>query len=304
VQYRIWHKLASHGFLSAFLLIGVFLFSFRWAESRQEPVEHGGLHGLGLVLIFTCQCFLVIFLRSDETHFTVNSTVVFLLVAYVLRELYQGMNRLMPGWKPFPAIASIGACLAALSIPYVWSMKLFYAPAGDRVSLKAQTEYGIGPEGILMPEAPRAAGLRLALGETHTPPLHHMLFVDMNNIINFIRANTGPDERIFLLCGDQTIYFLAERESVLQKENYFVYLSNVQLIDHTYTARITDEEMRGKIMSSMPRFIVRTPRYADTIHFGLTWPTTHAFIQTAYEPHVVFGEYEILKRRRLPSALP
>jgi hypothetical protein len=157
---------------------------------------------------------------------------------------------------------------------------------------------------MLKPDAPRATGLSLPLGETLTPPLHHLLFIDMNATINFIRAHTRADERIFLVCGDQTIYFLAERESVLQKENYFVYLSNVELIDATYTGTITDEEMREKIMSSMPKFVIQTPRYADTMHFALTWPKTDAFIKSAYETAEIFGEYEILTPRKLPSLLP
>jgi len=157
---------------------------------------------------------------------------------------------------------------------------------------------------ILNLDAPRGRGLKLPIWSSYTPPLHHPMTINMNKTVNFIREHTQPDDRIFLACGDQIIYFLAERESVLQKENYFVYLSNVELIDRDYTGKITDEQMVERLISSMPRFIVHTPRYADTVHFGLTWPKTTAFIENAYETQVVFGEYEILRPRHIPSDLP
>jgi 4-amino-4-deoxy-L-arabinose transferase-like glycosyltransferase len=304
LHYRIWHKLATHTLLSAALLTGVFLFRIRWLEHRCREADREAFLALGLTLIIASQCSLMIFLRADETHVTVNSTVIFLLAAYVLWQLHRGLQRLVPkALKPLAILAAL-ACLAMLAIPLGWSMKILYRPFAARLGADARARPGIGPHGLLTPDAPRAAGLTLPLGETHTPPLHHLLFVDMDRTINFIRDNTRPEEKIFLLCADQTIYFLAERESVLQKRNYFVYLANVELIDRTYTGKLTDEEMRERIRSSRPRFIIQTPEYADTMRFKRVWPTTSAFIESAYEIDRVFGVFEVWKPRALMSPPP
>jgi hypothetical protein len=150
---------------------------------------------------------------------------------------------------------------------------------------------------MLIPKSPRAKGLRLPVWDFFTPPLHHPMFVNMNEAIDYIRESTTPEERIFITCGDQMIYFLTERESALQKENYFAYLANTELIDRTNTGKVSDDEMLEKLASAKPRFIIGTPKYADTVYFALTWPKTQMFINNSYKVDTVFGEYQILRRR-------
>lgn len=290
LRYRIWHRLATHVFIPAALLTGVYLFLSRWDRKRQLA-EYGRFLSFGLVLIFSCQSSLVMFIRSDEAHIVVNSTVIFILVAYLLSELNEAWSGFLPKLKPIPGIVSVAACVVVFSVPSIWGMKILGMPSIGVFDFSA--DKGAYPEFRL--ESPRARGLALPIGNPF--PLNHPKTVDMNKTVDFIRENTGPGERIFLICDAQVIYFLAERESILSKENYFVYLSNVELIDRSNTGKISDEEMVQNVASSLPRFIVQSPRYADTLHFALTWPKTYEFIKSNYDVAVSFGDYQILRPR-------
>lgn len=302
LSYRIWHKLTTFLLLPFALLVGTFLFLIRLSRQRRAGDDANEMLALGLIVIFACQSSLMIFMRPDEIHVVVNSTIIFVLAALILRELHQGLKRFLPEFNLAPAFASALACMAAVSIPYLWGMKILYFPPLARNTQNAAEHESIRSYPFLIPDAPRAEGLKLPVWSSFTPPLLHPMAVNMNNVVNFIREHTSPEERIFLTCGDQIIYFLSERESILQKENYFAYLSNVELIDRTYTGKVSDEEILEKVASSKPRFIIRTPRFADTVHFGLTFPRAAEFIKNGYKVDTVFGEYEILRRRGSPPS--
>jgi hypothetical protein len=302
VSYRVWHRLATFLLLPLALLVGTILFLLRLSRQRKAGGGDNELLALGLIVIFACQSTLMIFMRPDEIHVVVNSTIIFVLAAFILHELHQGLKRLLPEFKLAPAFAPVLACMALVSIPYLWGMKILYFPPSSQNAQNTSEHESIRSYPMLILDAPRAQGLKLPVSGSFTPPLMHPMAVDMNDVVNFIREHTSPEERIFLTCGDQIIYFLSERESILQKENYFAYLSNVELIDRTYTGKVSDEEILEIVASSKPRFIIKTPKYADTVHFGLTWPKTNAFINAGYEIDTIFGEYHILRRRgSLPS---
>jgi hypothetical protein len=236
-------------------------------------------------------------LRADETHIVTYSTVIFAAIAFALHELYQGLRRVQPGGNSVAATVAVGACLAAISIPYLWSVKILFIPTFPKNAERpAENEWG-GSYPMLIPDAPRASGLRLPAWPYYTPPLNSLMSVNMNSVVDFLREKTLPDEKIFLVCGDQMIYFLSERDSVLGKENYFAYLASVELIDRTNTGRVSDDEILEKLAEANPRYVIQTPKYADTVHFGFTFPKTAEFIKNGYKVDTVFGEYEILRRR-------
>jgi len=300
IPYRTWHMLVTHILLPIIPFVGIYLFCAEWQEGRQMENEPGRFLGLGLTLFLTCQSMMMIFVRSDETHIVLNSTFVFVLAAYILWILYRELNRFVPRFGSAPGLIAVMAWLMIASVPYLWSMKILHIPTG---ASSRQAEQGYSYP-LLILEAPRAQGLKLPIAASPTPPLNRPMIIDLNKTVNFIRDHTRPDESIFLICGDQIIYFFAERESVLQKENYFAYLSNVELIDQANTGRVTDEDILLRLSSSMPRFVVQSPRYADTIQFTRTWPRTYQFIMRNYEILSVFGEYQVLGPRHARISLP
>lgn len=302
IPYRIWHRVATHVLLPAPLIIGVCLFLLRRSQQQRSSDDIRGFWSLGLILVFASQSLLLMSLRADETHIVIYSTAIFAAIAFVLHELYKALRRVQPGGSRAAGAVAVAACLAALSIPYLWSVKIIHVPTFPKGMADIREKESISSYPMLIPDAPRAKGLRLPVWNFFTPPLHHPMSVDMNRTINFIREQTSPDERIFLTCGDQIIYFLSERESALGKENYFAYLANMEFIDRTNTGRVSDGEILEKLAAANPRLIIQTPKYADTVFFGLTFPKTGEFIKNGYEVDTVFGEYQILRRRGSPPS--
>jgi hypothetical protein len=300
VPYNFWHRVATHVLLPVPVIIGVCLFIFRRPGDDIKKSR-----SLGLILIFASQSLLLMSLRSDETHIVVYSTVIFVAIAFVLQELHQAIKRLLPKRRPLAAGFAVAACLAAMSIPCLWSVKILHIPTYDENTVDLREDKNVLSYPMLIPNAPRARGLKLPVWSSFTPPLQHPMSRDMSNVADFIREHTTPEEKIFLTCGDQIIYFLSERQSALQKENYFIYLSNMGFIDATNTGRVSDDEVLAALAATMPRFIVETPKGLETILFSLTWPRTNAFISNSYEIDTILGEYHILRQRgSLPSSLP
>jgi len=160
-------------------------------------------------------------------------------------------------------------------------MKPFYYSAlqsGDSV------ESGQGATNLpikLDLDFPRAQGLDVPLWSRRQYP---QVWADIVKIARFVRENTESGESIFLLCEPQIIYFLSERDSFLRKENYFVHLAAMGLIDRVDAVRLPDEEMLEKLIEAKPRFIIQTPGGAYTRRIAALWPKTAEYIEKNYTP--------------------
>jgi len=138
------------------------------------------------------------------------------------------------------------------------------------------------------PTSPRAKGLKLHVSNES---------LELDRTVEFIRENCAPDERIFVICGDQVIYFLSERDSILPKENYFTYLSNFKFIDSESDARLTDAQIVQELIARPPRFVIQKRNDRKTDDFFTTWPRTASHIGRAYSRAVEFGQFQVLELR-------
>jgi hypothetical protein len=135
-------------------------------------------------------------------------------------------------------------------------------------------------------------------------PLHDFFIVDTYKIIDFLRRNTEADERILVLCESQIVYFLAERESIFGKEDYFLYLASVGLIDNADDVRLSDEQFVKRLAEAKPRFILEAAPEEQTRRIYAVWPEAAAFIEENYETAQTFGGvYHLLQYRATGSNL-
>jgi len=265
----------------ATLLLTSYFFVTTWRKEQLSGVNTRKTLFLGLVFIFACQGLIMGFPRTDTTHIRVNSTAIFILISFLLWRLYAAWGVFVPKCGKILAPAFIAVCLVMLAAPYVWSMKPFYYSAlqsGDSV------ESGQGATNLpikLDLDFPRAQGLDVPLWSRRQYP---QVWADIVKIARFVRENTESGESIFLLCEPQIIYFLSERDSFLRKENYFVHLAAMGLIDRVDAVRLPDEEMLEKLIEAKPRFIIQTPGGAYTRRIAALWPKTAEYIEKNYTP--------------------
>ena len=200
------------------------------------------------------------------------------------------------------------ACLMVLVIPYVWSMKKvrFSATEMHRAerrtmpgSFRRHAEEGKTRSTLDMP-FPRSTGILIPMRSRFYFPA---IWISVSEIIQFLRTNTTEDERIFVFCELQMIYYLAEQDSVVQKENYFIHLAAMGLIDHPDRVRLPDEELLKRFVEAKPRFIIQAPEGKHTKRIANVWPRAGRFIEENYRVvRRVGGIYEIMEARVLSAA--
>jgi hypothetical protein len=294
----------------ATLMLSAFLFLNDWKERRFDGSNSRDLLILGLLLICASQAFLISFPRTDEAHIQINSTHLFILVAFLLWRLYRGWASLLPTTGKVRGAVMAATCVVVLAIPFLWSMKIFhfFTPGIPDDFLKRNPNNPLvsGIEAGLIdsyPEArfdfPRSQGLSIPIW--HTPPVHPIVMKDLPEVIHFLRENTRSDEQIFVMCGLQIIYFLAQRESIIQKGNYFTFLAAWKLVDSTERLRLSDEQLFERLVLASPPFIIQAGMGGHTENMAAIYPKSAGFIANNYEVSRAFGAYIVLKPRFAPK---
>jgi hypothetical protein len=265
------------------------------ATWRKEKVLGGNTRetlSLALVFIIACQGLIMSFPRTDAAHIQINNTTVFILISFLLWRMHAGWISFFRDNARFQAWTSVAAGVALVATALVWSMKtfLFYAPAETRSSA------AIDSDRMMELDFPRSKGLSIPMWYS---PLYPAIWQHISLVTNYIVANTSSDDSVFLLCELQMIHFLADRDSAVMKEYYFVHLAAQGLIDRADDVRLTDDQLLGRLIEARPRFIVQTAggEGESTKRIASIWPGTYSFIRENYRVAETLGVYEILQER-------
>jgi hypothetical protein len=272
------------------LLLTSFLFIAQWRKERLAGAPSRETMFWGLLFIFACQGLVMAFPRTDATHIQVNSTVIFILVAYLLRKLHTGLASLVPSGGRLVGAVPVVACLAVFGSAFTSGMKPFFFTALLRGSdSKHDNEYV-----RLDTDFQRADGLDVPMWS----PRHlARVWGDVINVSRYVKDHSGSGDTIFLLVEPQIVYFLSERKSILPKENYFVHIAAMGLIERPGDTRLTDEELLERLIDAKPRFIVSSSGGRSTIRITSFWANTARYIDNNYEKVKSFGVYEVLRPR-------
>jgi 4-amino-4-deoxy-L-arabinose transferase-like glycosyltransferase len=302
--YEVWHTRMTHVLPIATLLVSAWLFIPAWRRDRFDEELARPTLLLGLVFVFACQSFMMSFPRTDETHIQVNSTVLFILVAFLLSKAGAGLLSAVPFRVGILSHAISGLCVVVLSIPYVWSMKEFYILTQRPLSKTEQerlVEYArVHGEDLPMTSHPMyqldySRSGRLDVPLWLNPPLVDFIIADMDEAIMFSKQNVLPDQRIFVMCEAQILPFLAERESFLQKEDYFIFLATTDLIKKTEGIRLSDRELLRRILEERPPYVIQSG-LMHSQHTGRIlriWPESVFYVMQNYRMVASFGIYQV-----------
>jgi hypothetical protein len=310
-----WHKRAIYLLSPITLMICAYLLMSTWRKERLAGRNTRETLVLALLFIFACQGYMTSFPRTDPAHIQIGSGVIYILVSLLLFKVYAEWGAVGPArGKARGAILAV-ACAALLAFPFIRNMHRFYVFSPE---LETRLKIKLPPEVLrdlemgslaAYPEAtfdfPRSAGLKFPMWPTD--PFHTFVFDQAGDAIRFIRDNTTSDDRIFVMCEIQIMYFLAERDNFLQKENYFVFLAVARLIDKADRVRLSDEELTQRLAEERPRFVIRVLEdFGDqTQRIAAIWPNAAGYIDDNYEEETRFGVYEVLRSREfLPAHTP
>lgn len=294
VPFQRWDTWVIQVLPTSILLIS-FLILLKPAGGKREGINVQLRLSLGYLSGST---FLMLaFPRSDKTNFVVNSTVIFILAAFLIWRLSEASKYVFDKKTRLRGAVWCTAVFLLMSSTFVWSLEKFYiarlprfivyfAHGGIHLHLNGKVE----PFHFCELQAPRAEGLKIHESKQT---------LDLNGVIQFIREHTAPSERILVLGDEQILYFLSERDTIFPKENNLVHMSTVGLINSETTTKLTDVQMLERLTSTRPRYIVQKENSRLTQAFRATWPLTASFIKEAYLPASEFGQYQILQFREL-----
>jgi len=263
----VWNIRVSHVLPTASLLVA-FPILIKLKQDSPEEARHKLF--LSLCYVSSCLFSITAIPRSDLSHVVHACTVIFVVVALLLRRLDEGGKHIF-GEAALARRATWGvAAFMLIGLSFLWNLRAHSTWKTFEITY------------------PRARGQRV----------HHTQdYVNLIETIDFIRDNALPDERIFVAGERQAIYFLSERDTPLMKENYFTYLSSVALIDADSDVRLKDERIIEGLRGLSPRFVIQERDDKETRSFLATWPMTASYLRAAYSPVARFGRFEILQPR-------
>ncbi|GAB4346582.1 MAG: hypothetical protein Kow0099_27880 [Candidatus Abyssubacteria bacterium] len=303
-SYEVWHMRVTHVLPTATLLISAWFLLRALRDDRRDGEQARPTLFLALVFIFACQSFIMSFPRTDETHIQLNSTVVFILVAFLLLKMFGGLRSAFPVRGAVIGYVFGILCLAILSIPHLWSMKklLVFEPTLLSQSEKERfldytKRHGDKLETDSYPQLdlrfPRASGLRIPLWVR--PPLGDFVAADMVDTVRYVEENLREGEKVLVLCELQILPLLAERESLLQREDYFIFLATTELIGTQQGIRLTDENLMRRVNEEKPRFVILAA-FKHSHHSQKVWDIWYngvLYVLKNYRPVARFGIYQI-----------
>jgi len=307
ISIETWHKYTIYLVSPIALMLCSYILISAWRREQLAGHTTRETLVLGLVFIFACQGYLAAFPRTDPTHVQVNCTVILVLLSFLLWKLYgewSGSSSMRGKVRGMILTAAVAVILAA---PFLLGMQKFYGfspELPDRLKMKLPTEVLYALEtGTLSsyPEThydfPRASDMKFPMWPV--PPFHSFVMGEAAETVHFIRDNTTSDEKIFVMCESQMMYFLAERDNFLQKENYFIFLAVVQLIDRADRVRLSDERLTQRLIEEKPRFVVGVLKdFGDqTQRIATIWPGAAAYIKNNYRRVAKIGVYEVFEPR-------
>ena len=263
----VWNTRVSH-VLSTTSLLVAFPFLLMLKEDSLKAVKVKLV--LALCCIFSCLFLISSFPRIDTSHIVHSSTVIFVVVAFLLWKLDEGGKYVFGDKARTRRAALVFAACILIGSSFLWNFRLYFISR------------------TIKPGYPRASSVNMRQTKGH---------IGLVKTIDFIREHTREDERIFVISERQLIYFLSERDTPIMKKNYFIFLSNFAFIDADSNVRLKDEQILEKLKEFKTRYVIEEPEGEKTRNFLRTWPRTAAYIQAAYTPVAQFEGIQILQLR-------
>ena len=167
------------------------------------------------------------------------------------------------GW--LPTIAAVGL-VSALCVPFVGTLRFVRA-----VSAGVRGHFARAP------------------GIVGWPPK----FGEAADLVDYLAAQSA-ETRLLVLCDEQMLYFLAGRRSVMERDEFALYLVGAGVIEPDDRRALVDEQgMIARLDEARPLVIdcADNPRAA---RFTQAFPQAGNFLATHFRTVASFGEYRVL----------
>ncbi|NQU08828.1 MAG: hypothetical protein HQ583_09715 [Candidatus Abyssubacteria bacterium] len=285
--------------LSFSMLASLFLMS-RDALKGEEGKKVSGFLGLSLITLYAATNLLDAYPKVDPGHFFMIMPPVFVLFGLLGERFYDS-------WKGYLAEASprIGGAVAGTAIglialgvflPSLFMMVSFHfliVPSSD------EGYYLHGGKLALVPRVPagieRAKGIAIhTFGERYRPPLVEPEAKYIFDVVRRISAITQKGDKLFATTTSALmIYFLADRDSMSDTANCYVWQTAMGTTTSDTMKDFSDRNLTRMIDTERPKAIVVEKEDIETKRFVANWPTAWNFIMANYRVAESIGPFQI-----------
>jgi hypothetical protein len=272
------------------------------------------LLSLLLVTIYATVNLLDAFTIIDTGHISQVLPAFVILVGFLMERFYNSwknyLHRECPRIGRITAATMTGALVIGILLPSLFMMFMFrfiMIPTADRRWQLYQGELTPVPRAPVTLERARGISIHTLDGYIWIPPEcpKTWRFFD---VVRRITAITEENDTVFSTTGwSLMLYFLADRDSMSEEANCYVWQTVMGLTTSEALESFSDEELRGLIEREQPKVIVvedEEVAYAiETKSFIRNWPKSWEFIMMNYRLREDIGPFDLYvpRNERVPE---
>jgi hypothetical protein len=296
------HFLVRVSLMSFSLLVGLYL-SYKEIPGGEHKNGTPDLPGLSLIAIFSAVNLLDAFPKVDPGHIVMVMPPFFILFGILAQRFYDF-------WRGFLGIENSRAgkrvadaliCILVLGIflPSFFMMAAFnflmipsQGGTGWRLYNGRLTPVPRYPAGI---ERAEGLAIRTFVSEgNYWPPLADPKTIDLFNLAKRVSVITREEDSLFsTMSSALMLYFLADRDSVSDEANCYVWQTGMGTTTSEEIAGFSDLDLTRIIDTKRPAAIIVEKGGIETELFTRNWPSTWSFIISHYFPAEQIGPFQI-----------
>jgi hypothetical protein len=190
----------------------------------------------------------------------------------------------------------VGLIAAGIFLPSLFMMLMFHVlivPTADSGFRLVEGDFSLVPRYV--PGIERAEGIEIhTIEDSYWPPLAMPGTRDFFTTARRVSEITHKDDKLFsTMSSGLMLYFLADRDSIWDKANCYVFQTVTGVTTSDALKDFSDEELARLLDRERPGAIVVEREHAETKLFVANFPVTWSFIAGNYRVAESIGEFRI-----------
>ena len=253
-----------------------------------------------LVCTYASANLLDAFPKVDLGHLFMILPPIVILLGFLAQRIYDLWKNYLKTALPRAGRAMAGAIVGILALqiflPNLIIMLMFHVliiPSAQRGFHLYEGKLALVPR--YSPNIERAEGIAIhtVRGE-YWPPLVSYRRIDFFDIAERISAMTSKEDKLFSTMSSATmLYFLADRDSVSDKANCYIYQTAMGTTTSRLIEDFSDNDLVRIIHAERPAAVVIEEKSNETASFIGNWPTTWNLIMSNYRLAEQIGDFQI-----------
>jgi hypothetical protein len=253
-------------------LVSIWLTGLLLFRSRSSEAAAGAEHRTGVLLVYcnAVAAWLLLYPVADLVHIIMGLPAVTPLWAFLLERFHRAGAHVAESrpygsrWISMGLTGTLAVCMIAPAIDHL--VLKFQRSRDDLVALN------------------RATGIR------GTQPK----FGEVAALVGYLRAEAPAQRDLFVLSGEQLLYFLADRRSVFEAREFTFYLLLSGQLSDDDARRLVDEQRLVEKLAAAQPVIVEGGDARTAGRLRRVFPSMSRYLDSHYHIVARLGDYRVL----------